>query len=93
MKADAEQIMREAQAQTSELKALIVEAAKRKVTINWEEARSVIKKNDVDLINVKVRLETGKIRQAYDDLKVMKTETAAQKAKIVAALPPAPEKS
>ncbi len=91
MKTEAEQMLQEVKAQTNELKTLVADAVKRKVPINREEAQTLIGKNEVDLINVKVRLETGKIRQAYDDLKIMKSQTAAQKEKLMAALPPAPE--
>ena len=92
MKADAEQMLQEVKAQTNELKTQVAEAVKTNVPINREEAQTLIGKNEVDLINVKVRLETGKVRQAYDDLKVMKAQTAAQKEKLMAALPPSPEK-
>ncbi len=92
MKSDAEQMLQEVKEQTNELKMLVADAVKRKVTINREEAQSLIGKNEVDLINVKVRLETGKIRQAYDDVKMMKSQTTAEKEKLTAALPPEPEK-
>ena len=86
MKTDAEQMLQEVKAQTNELKRLVADAVNKKIAINRDEAQTLIGKNEVDLINVKVRLETGKIRQAYDDLKVMKTQTAAQKEKLTAAL-------
>ena len=92
MKTDAEQMLQEVKEQTNELKPIGADAVKRKVPINREEVQTLIGKNEVDLINVKVRLETGKIRQAYDDLKVMKSQTAAQKEKLTATLPPDPEK-
>ena len=92
MKIDAEQMLKEVKEQTNELKALVADAVKRKVPVNREEAQTLIGKNEVDLINVKVRLETGKVRQGYDDLKVMKSQTAAQKEKLIAVLPPGPEK-
>ena len=92
MKADAEQMLQEVKGQTNELKILVADAVKRKIPINREEAQTLIGKNEIDLINVKVRLETGKVRQGYDDLKVMKSQTAAQKEKFMASLPPDPEK-
>jgi len=88
----AEQMLQEVREQTNELKAQVADAIKKKVPINREEAQALIGKNEVDLINLKVRLETGKIRQAYDDLKVMKSQTAAQKEKLMASSPPDPEK-
>jgi hypothetical protein len=91
MKTEAEQMLQEVKAQTNELKILVADAVKGKVAINPDEAQTLIGKNEVDLINVKVRLETGKVRQAYDDLKVMKSQTATQKEKLTAALPPTPE--
>ncbi len=92
MKIDAEQMLQAVKEQTNELKALVADAVKRKVPLNREEAQTLIGKNEVDLINVKVRLETGKVRQGYDDLKVMKSQTAAQKEKLIAVLPPGPDK-
>jgi len=92
MKAEADQMLQEVKEQTSELKAIVANAVKRKLPINREEAQALIGKNEIDLINVKVRLETGKIRQGYDDLKIMKSQTAAGKEKVIAALPPGPEK-
>ena len=92
MKADAEQMLQEVKGQTNELKTLVADAVKRKVPVNREEAQALIGKNEIDLINVKVRLETGKVRQGYDDLKVMKSQTDAQKEKLMASLPPGPEK-
>ena len=92
MKADAEQMLQEVKQQTNELKAIVADAVKKKLPINREEAQNLIGKNEVDTINVKVRLETGKIRQGYDDVKVMKSQTAAEKEKLTAALPPGPEK-
>jgi len=92
MKTEAEQMLQEVREQTNELKAQVADAIKKKVPINREEAQTLIGRNEVDLINLKVRLETGKIRQAYDDLKVMKSQTAAQKEKLMASSPPGPEK-
>ncbi len=93
MKTDAEQMLQQVREQTNELKTLVADAVKRKIPVNREEAQALIGKNEVDLVNAKVRLETGKIRQAYDDLKLMKAQTAAQKEKLTAALPPNPEKT
>jgi hypothetical protein len=92
MKTEAEQMLQEVREQTNELKSQVADAVRRKVPINREEAETLIGKNEVDLINLKVRLETGKIRQAYDDLKVMKSQTAAQKEKLMASSPSDPEK-
>jgi hypothetical protein len=92
MKTDAEQMLQEVKAQTNELKTVVADAVKAKAPINREEAQTLIGKNEVDLINVKVRLETGKIRQAYDDLKVMKSQPAALKEKLTTPPPPDPEK-
>jgi hypothetical protein len=92
MKADADQMLQEVKEQTNELKTLVADAVKRKVPVNREEAQALIGRNEIDLINLKVRLETGKIRQAYDDLKVMKSQTAAEKEKLMASSPPGPER-
>ncbi len=93
MKTDADQMLQEMKEQTNELKIIFAEAVKKKLLINRDEARDLIGKNEIDLINVKVRLETGKIRQGYDDLKIMTSQTKAQKEKLAAALAPVPDKN
>ncbi len=92
MKADADQMAAEIKATTNELKSLVAEAVRQKAPISREEAQNLIGKAEIDLLNIKVRLETGKVRVAYDDLKVLKAEVAAQKEKVMAALSPAQEK-
>ena len=92
MKSEADQMARDVQTATNELKALVADAVKQKTAISREEAQGLIGKAEVDLLNIKVRLETGKVRVAYDDLKVLKAELAAQKEKIMAALSPGQEK-
>ncbi len=88
MKTDADQVLQQLKEQTNELKMMVAEAIKRKIPVNREEAESLIGKNEIDLINVKVRLETGKVRQGYDDLKIIKSQTAAEKEKLLASLSP-----
>ncbi len=93
MKADADQMHQEVKEQTNELKVIVADAVKRNLPVDRDAAQALIGKNEIDLINVKVRLETGKIRQGYDDLKIMKSQTAAGKEKLAAATnPPAAEK-
>jgi hypothetical protein len=92
MKSEADQMARDVQAATNELKGSVAEAVKQKAAISREEAQGLIGKAEVDLINIKVRLETGKVRVAYDDLKLLKAEIAAQKEKIMAAVTPGQEK-
>ena len=92
MKADADQLAAEIRSATNELKSLVADAVRQKAGISREEAQGLIGKAEIDLLNIKVRLETGKVRVAYDDLKVLKAEIAAQKEKVLAAVSPAREK-
>jgi murein L,D-transpeptidase YcbB/YkuD len=92
MKSEADQMARDVQTATNELKTSVAEAVKQKAAISREEAQGLIGKAEVDLLNIKVRLETGKVRVAYDDLKLLKAEIAAQKEKIMAAVTPGQEK-
>jgi hypothetical protein len=80
MKADAEQMITEVQAATNELKAMVADAIRQKRPVNREEVQALIGKNEVDVLNVKVRLETGKIKEGYEQIKGMKVQTEAQKA-------------
>ena len=82
MKADADGMLGEVKEQTDELKRLVAEVGRRGPPASCEEARTLIGKNEVDLINVKIRLQNGKVRQAFDDLKLTKSLSAAQAEKL-----------
>jgi len=82
MKADAEQMINEVRATTNELKVIVADAISQKRPINREEVQALIGKNEVDVLNVKVRLETGKIKEGYEQIKSMKVQTDAQKANL-----------
>lgn len=82
MKADAEKMIDEVRAATNELKAMAADAIRQKRPINREEVQALIGKNEVDVLNVKVRLETGKIKEGYEQIKGMKAQTEAQKANL-----------
>jgi hypothetical protein len=82
MKADAEKMITEVQAATNELKTMVADAIRQKRPVNREEVQALIGKNEVDVLNVKVRLETGKIKEGYEQIKVMKAQTEAQKANL-----------
>jgi hypothetical protein len=88
MKADAEKMIDEVKAATNELKAMVADAIRQKRPVNREEVQALIGKNEVDVLNVKVRLETGKIREGYEQIKSMKAQTDAQKANLAAQAAP-----
>lgn len=84
MKADAEQMIAEVRTSNNELKTMVADAVRQKRPINREEVQALIGKNEVDVLNVKVRLETGKIKEGYEQIKSMKAQTEAQKANLTA---------
>ena len=88
MKADAEQMITQVQAATNELKVMVADAISQKRPVNREEVQALIGKNEVDVLNVKVRLETGKIKEGYEQIKTMKVQTDAQKANLAAQAAP-----
>lgn len=84
MKSDADHMVTEIQAGLAEFKNRVTTAVKNGVPLNLEETRAVVGKTEVDLINARVKLETGKLRQAYDELSAIKKELEARRV----ALPP-----
>jgi len=66
----------------------VADAISQKRPINREEVQALIGKNEVDVLNVKVRLETGKIKEGYEQIKTMKVQTDAQKANLAAQAAP-----
>ena len=84
MKADAEKMIDEVRAATNELKVMVADAIRQKRPVNREEVQALIGKNEVDVLNVKVRLETGKIKEGYEQIKGMKAQTDAQMANMAA---------
>jgi hypothetical protein len=86
MKAETEQMVQEVQGGMDEVKSLVAKAIKKKSPINREEIQGMIGKWEVDLVNVKEQLEAQKVRQAYDQLVLMKGQITSQIESITAAL-------
>jgi tetratricopeptide (TPR) repeat protein len=86
MKAEAEQIVQEVQGGMDEVKSLVAKAIKKKSPINREEIQGMIGKWEVDLVGVKEQLEAQKVRQAYDQLILIKGQITSQKESLTSAL-------
>ncbi len=79
MKAEAEQYMEGLQKDLEELKTLASKAIKKKVFASSEDLQKVIGKLEIDLVDIKEKLQTGVVKQAYDDLKAAKEQLDSQK--------------
>jgi hypothetical protein len=79
MKAEAEQMAQDVQAAMDELKSFIAKAIKKKAQINREEIQGMIGKWEVDMVNIKEQIQTGKIRRGYDQLTSMQEQIKSQR--------------
>jgi hypothetical protein len=71
MKEEAEKYIAEAQKALDELKTDVAAAIKKKLPVQREEVEAAIGKWGVDLAGIKDKLQSGKIREAFDELKAM----------------------
>lgn len=88
MKEEAEQMVKDIQGAMAELKTSVAMAIKKKAQINREEIQGMIGKWEIDMVNIKDQIQTGKIRQAYDSLSSIKEQVKSQAEGIAAALEP-----
>lgn len=82
MKGEAEQVLQEVQTALDELKTAVAAAIKNKLPVVREEVQGAIGKWEVDLAGVRGKLQEGKIREAYDELKNMLGTIKAKKDEI-----------
>jgi hypothetical protein len=71
MKEEAEKYAGEAQKSLDDLKKDVAEAIKKKLAVPREEVQAAIGKWEVDFAGSKDKLQSGKIREAFDGLKTM----------------------
>jgi hypothetical protein len=79
MKVEAEQLMEGVQKDLEEFKIMAAKAIKKKVFASSEDIQKAIGKLEIDLVNIKEKLQGGQVKQAYDDLKTAKEQLANQK--------------
>ena len=92
MKEEADKYVGEAQKYLDELKTDVAAAIKKKLPVQREEIEQVIGKWGVDLAGIKDKLQSGKIREAFDELKAMVEEVKAKKEDIAKLAPEPPKK-
>jgi len=88
MKEEAEKYAGEAQKGLDDLKKDVAEAIKKKLAVPREEVQAAIGKWEVDFAGSKDKLQSGKIREAFDELKTM-VEAVKVKIEDIAKLAPA----
>lgn len=79
MKVEAVQLTESVHKDLEEFKTMAAKAIKKKVFASSEDTQKVIGKAEIDLVNVKEKLEGGLVKQAYDDLKTVKELLISQK--------------
>jgi hypothetical protein len=83
MKEEAEKGVLEAQKLLDELKVDVAAAIKKKLPVPKEEVQAAIGKWEVDFVATKEKLQTGKIREAFTELKAIMDAVKAKKDQIV----------
>jgi hypothetical protein len=89
MKAEAEKNAEEVQKSLEDLKTDVAAAIKKKLPIAKEEVQAAIGKWEVDFAGAKDKLQNGKFREAFDDLKAI-LEGVKTKKEDVSKLAPTP---
>jgi hypothetical protein len=95
MKEEAEKLVAEVQKSLDELKADVAAAIKKKLAVPKEEVQAAIGKWEVDFAGIKDKIQSGKIKEAFEELKTMLEAVKVKKediAKLAPAAPAAPPK-
>lgn len=79
MKAEAELTMDSTCKELEEFKVAAAKAVEKKTLAATEEVRQTIGKAEIDLVNIREKLQEGQVKQAYDDLAEMRGQLAEQK--------------
>jgi len=90
MKEEAEKYIGEVQKGLDDLKKDVVEAIKKNLPVPKEEVQAAIGKWEVDFAGIKDKLQNGKIREAFDELKAMMEAVKAKQDQIAQLGPTAP---
>ncbi len=79
MKTEVIQLLEVTHKDLEEFKIMAAKAIKKRVFVSNEDIQKVIGKTEIDLVNIKEKLEGGLVKQSYDDLKTVKEQLASQK--------------
>lgn len=88
MKAETEQLLIDIQNAVNEIKTNVTQAIRKKIKIDQQDIQAAIGKWEVEMVAVKENLSVGKVRQAYDQLKILEEQVKSQKEAISTALDP-----
>ena len=92
MKEAAEKSVGEVQKGLDDLKKEVAEAIKKKAPIPREEVQAAIGKWEVDFVGIKDKLQSGNIREAFDELKALTDAVKAKKDDIAKLVQEPPKK-
>jgi hypothetical protein len=79
MMAQAEEMLQDVQKEIDEFKSSAAKAIRKKALTDRKEIQGLIGKWEIDLLNIKDKLQKQQAKQAYDDINTVKEQVADQK--------------
>jgi hypothetical protein len=79
MMANTERILQDVQKDIDEFKSLAAKAVRKNTLTDREEIQGMIGKWEIDMLNIKDKLQKQKVKQAYDDINVVKEQVNNRK--------------
>ncbi|MBP6940365.1 MAG: DUF4398 domain-containing protein [Syntrophorhabdaceae bacterium] len=92
MKKEAEQLLNDVEKSLGEFKQLAATAIKKKVFAARADIEGLIGKWEIDLINIKEKLQNQQVKQAYDDIDAVKGQVRSKKEMVESKTSSKPEK-
>lgn len=92
IKKEAELILKEVEKSLVEFKTLAAKAIKKKVFAAREGVEGLIGKWEIDLVNIKEKLQNRQAKQAYDDINGIREEIKSKKEMVDSKVSSQPEK-
>ncbi|OPY78568.1 MAG: hypothetical protein A4E64_00841 [Syntrophorhabdus sp. PtaU1.Bin058] len=92
IKKEAELVLKEVEKSLVEFKTLAAKAIKKKVFAASEGVEGLIGKWEIDLVNIKEKLQNRQAKQAYDDLNAIREEIKSKKEMVDSTISSKPEK-
>jgi hypothetical protein len=81
MMAHTEQILQDVQKDVDEFKSSAAKAIRKKTLTDREEIQGMIGKWEIDMLNIKDKLQKQQVKQAYDEISTIKEQVTSEKLK------------
>jgi len=79
MMAQAEEMLQDVQIKIDEFKSSAAKAVRKKTLTDREKIQGIIGKWEIDMLNIKDKLQKQQVKQAYDDINTVKEQVNNQK--------------